>query len=105
MLPVAQFCASSALGAAAATMQDLVLPRMRGAATGAFLIGTTLLGLALGPYLAGRISTLSGSLTTGVLSLLFTAPIAIGAGIAALRLVPRAEASRETWAREAGEAI
>jgi len=82
---------SCALGAAAATTQDLVLPRMRGTATATFLIGTTLLGLALGPYLAGRISSASGSLSIGVLSLLATVPIALAAGIAAFRLVPRYE--------------
>lgn len=102
---IASICASTALGAAGATMQDLVLPRMRGTATGTFFIGTTLLGLAMGPYLAGRISTLSGSLSVGVLSLLCAAPITITAGIAAYRLVPRAEAQREVWARAAGEAI
>lgn len=105
VLPIAQVTASCALGAAAATMQDLVLPRMRGTATGTFFIGTTLLGLAMGPYLAGRVSTLTGSLSTGVLSLLLTVPITLAAGIAAFRLVPRAEANRENWAREAGEAI
>jgi MFS family permease len=97
--------ASGALGAAAATTQDLVLPRMRGTATATFFIGTTLLGLAMGPYLAGRISTLSGSLSVGMLSLLAAAPITIAAGIAAYRLVPAAEASREMRARAAGEAI
>ncbi|WP_010216177.1 spinster family MFS transporter [Sphingomonas sp. PAMC 26621] len=102
---IASICASTALGAAGATMQDLVLPRMRGTATGTFFIGTTLLGLAMGPYLAGRISTLSGSLSVGVLSLLCAAPITIAAGIAAYRLVPRAEAQREEWARAAGEDI
>ncbi|CAN5687185.1 hypothetical protein BH11PSE6_BH11PSE6_25350 [soil metagenome] len=105
MLPVAQILAASALGASAATMQDLVLPRMRGTATGTFFIGTTLLGLAMGPYLAGRVSTLSGSLSVGVLSLLVTVPITLAAAIAAYRLVPKAEANRESWAREAGEAI
>ncbi len=100
-----QLCASSALGAAAATTQDLVLPRMRGAATATFFIGTTLLGLALGPYLAGRVSTLSGSLSTGMLSLLFAVPIAVACAIAAIRLVPAAEATREARARAAGEVI
>ena len=79
-------------GGAAATTQDLVLPRMRGTATGTFFIGTTLLGLALGPYLAGRVSTLSGSLSVGMLSLLLSVPITLAAGIAAYRLVPAAEA-------------
>lgn len=105
MLFICQLTAASALGAAAASTQDLVLPRMRGTATGTFFIGTTLIGLALGPYLAGRISTLSGSLTTGLLALLAATPIALAAGIVAWRLFPAAEASREARARAAGEVI
>ena len=100
---VAQVLGSSALAAAAATTQDLVLPRMRGTATGTFFIGTTLLGLALGPYLAGRVSTLTGSLSTGVLSMLVTVPVTIIAGIIAFRTVPAAEAGREARARAFGE--
>ena len=102
---LAQLFASSALGAAGATTQDLVLPRMRGTATATFFIGTTLLGLALGPYLAGRVSTLSGSLSTGMLSLLLSVPITVAAALAAIRLVPAAEATREVRARAAGQAI
>jgi len=102
---IAQICGSCALGAAAATTQDLVLPRMRGTATGTFFIGTTLLGLAMGPYLAGRVSTLTGSLSIGMLSLLVTAPITLAAAVAAYRLVPAAEASREARARGAGEPV
>lgn len=101
----AQMLASCALGAAAATTQDLVLPRMRGTATATFFLGTTLVGLALGPYLAGRVSTLTGSLSIGVMSLLLTVPITLVAGIFAYRLVPAAEASREERARAAGEPI
>ncbi len=44
------------VGIAAATTQDLVLPRMRGAATATYFIGTTLLGLGLGPYFTGAVS-------------------------------------------------
>ena len=101
----AQITASCALGAAAATTQDLVMPRMRGTATATFFIGTTLIGLALGPYLAGRVSTLSGSLSIGMLSLLASVPLTLAAAIAAYRLVPAAEASREARARAAGEVI
>lgn len=104
-IALAQFTSALALGGAAATTQDLVLPRMRGTATGTFFIGTTLLGLALGPYLAGRVSTLSGSLSVGMLSLLLSVPITLAAGIAAYRLVPAAEATREDRARAAGEVI
>ncbi|MBH9537025.1 MULTISPECIES: MFS transporter [Novosphingopyxis] len=105
MLFPAQALASAALGAAAATTQDLVLPRMRGTATASFFIGTTLIGLALGPYLAGRVSALTSSLSTGVLSLLLTAPIALIAAIMAARLLPAAEASAQERARAAGEDI
>lgn len=105
LLPLAQLLTTTALGAAAAATQDLVLPRMRGTATAAFLIGTTLLGLAMGPYLAGRVADLTGSLATGILSLLLVTPVALGAGIAAYVLVPKAEATREERARAAGEPI
>jgi MFS family permease len=100
-----QMLAATALGAAGASTQDLVLPRMRGTATGSFFIGTTLMGLAIGPYAAGRISTLTGSLPTGVISLFAVTPIAIAAGIYAYRHYPQAEASREARARAAGEPI
>ena len=105
LLFCAQLLAATALGAAGASCQDLVLPRMRGTATGTFFIGTTLIGLALGPYLAGRISTLTGSLPLGVISLFAVTPIAVAAGIYAYRTYPLAESSREVRARAAGEVI
>lgn len=91
---------ATALGAAAATTQDLVLPRMRGTATAAFFLGTTLVGLSFGPYLVGQISDLAGGmvdgkpvgdLRTGILSLIGLAPIALGLLIHAYRAVPEAE--------------
>ncbi|MDE0933832.1 MAG: MFS transporter [Novosphingopyxis baekryungensis] len=103
MLFPAQALSSCALGAAAATTQDLVLPRMRGTATASFFIGTTLIGLALGPYLAGRVSALTESLSAGVLSLLATVPIALTAAIIAARLLPASEATARDRAAAAGE--
>lgn len=103
MMFVAQVIGSGALGAAAATTQDLVLPRMRGTATGTFFIGTTLIGLSLGPYMAGRISTITGSLSTGVLSTLLLVPVGLLAGVVAFRLVPGAERDRNARARAFGE--
>ena len=96
---------SSALGAAAATIVDLVLPRMRGTATAAFFIGTTLVGLSLGPYLAGKVSTITGDLGTGMLSLLAAAPISIIALLIAYRIVPAAAASVAQRAAAAGEPV
>lgn len=88
---VAAVGTSSALGAAAATSQDLVLPRMRGTATATFFLSTTLIGLALGPYMAGQVSTLTGNLATGILSTLVVVPISLVLLIFAYRLVPAAE--------------
>ena len=99
---VAAMFGSTALGAAAATTQDLVLPRMRGTATAAFFLGTTLVGLSFGPYLVGLISDLAGTvvggklvgdLRTGILSLVGVAPIALGLLFHAYRKVPAAEAT------------
>lgn len=93
---------AAALGAAAATTQDLVLPRMRGTATAAFFLGTTLVGLAFGPYMVGQISDLAGTivdgkpvgdLRTGILSLIGVAPIALALLVYAYRAVPQAEAT------------
>ncbi|WP_299195012.1 MFS transporter [uncultured Erythrobacter sp.] len=97
--------ASSALGGAAATTQDLVLPRMRGTATATFFLSTTLVGLALGPYMAGQVSTMTGSLSTGGLSLLVAVPIGLVLLLIAYRTVPAAEQSLLERAREAGEEV
>jgi MFS family permease len=94
---------SSALGAAAATTQDLVLPRMRGTATATFFIATTLVGLALGPYMAGYVSYLTESLRTGILSLLIVAPVSILLLLYAYKTLPKATATVIERARAAGE--
>ncbi len=96
---------SSALGAAAATTQDLVLPRMRGTATATFFLSTTLIGLALGPYAAGQVSVVTDSLSTGLLSMLAIAPIGTILLIIAYKILPKAEATRNERARAAGEDI
>ena len=96
-------CASSALGAAAATTQDLVLPRMRGTATATFFLSTTLVGLALGPYMAGQVSTMTDSLSTGGLSLLIAVPIGVTLLLIAYRTVPEAERTVLERAKAAGE--
>jgi MFS family permease len=105
---------SAALGAAAATTQDLVLPRMRGTATAVFFLATTLIGLGFGPYLVGQIADLTGSvvggkpvgdLRTGLLSLIAVAPIALALLVYAYRSVPAAEATLLDRARAAGESI
>jgi MFS family permease len=102
---LASVLGSAALGASAATTQDLVLPRMRGTATATFFISTTLVGLALGPYMAGFVSAVTGSLRTGILSLLCVAPISITLLLLAYRTLPTATATLIDRARAAGEKI
>ena len=97
--------ASSALGGAAATTQDLVLPRMRGTATATFFLSTTLVGLALGPYMAGQVSTATDSLSNGGLSLLIAVPIGVVLLFIAYRTVPDAEQTVMKRAVAAGERI
>lgn len=105
---------SAALGAAAATTQDLVLPRMRGTATAVFFLATTLIGLGFGPYIVGQVADLSGQmvngkmvgdLRTGILSLIAVAPVAMALLLYAYRAVPAAESSLLDRARAAGEVI
>lgn len=96
---------SSALGATAATTQDLVLPRMRGVATATFFLATTLVGLSLGPYMAGQVSSVTGNLATGVLSVLAGVPISATLLILAYRTLPKAEATLLERARAAGEPL
>ena len=103
-IPVALF-GSIYVGFAAATTQDLVLPRMRGAATATYFIGTTMIGLGLGPYFAGKMSMVTGDLGTGILSLLIAAPITLVCLYLVYQKLPLAEATRIERARAAGEAI
>jgi MFS family permease len=72
-----QLVTSSALGAGAAASQSLVEPRMRGVATAIYFLGTTLLGLALGPFMAGFISEATGSLAKGVIATLVVVPVGL----------------------------
>jgi MFS family permease len=61
----------------AALVQDLVLPRMRGTASAAFSLVILVVASATGPYWTGKISTLTGSLKIGILSLQVLAPLAL----------------------------
>ncbi len=97
--------ASLWVGLAGATAQDLVLPRMRGAATATFFLGTTVIGLGLGPFLGGRLSELLGSLGHAMIALALTAPLPFLCLLYVYRHLPAAEASRLDRARAAGEPV
>jgi len=103
---LAQLLSASALGAAAASSQALVLPRMRGLATATFFLATTLIGLGLGPFMAGYVSATNGDdLSLGVLSTFVAAPFGFILLVAALKLVPQAAATVVERARDAGEEV
>jgi len=101
--PLVYFVAGLLPSAAVTALQDFVLPRMYGTVGAIFLLGQTLFSMSLGPYLSGKIATVTGSLRLGVLSVLF-APM--GALIILWIVSRRAaitESSKLSWAMEAGE--
>ena len=75
--PYVSLCSALWVGAAVATLQDLVLPRMRGTAGATYVLGTSLVGLALGPYCAGKVAALTGGLATGIFSLYVVPPFTL----------------------------
>lgn len=93
------------LGPCAASIQDLVLPRMRGTATAAFFLGTTIIGLGLGPYLVGLASDVTGNLRLAMMGTAIVVPLILLCIWVAIRSVPQLEASLLDRARAAGEAV
>jgi MFS family permease len=65
------------VGSVAAAYQDYVLPRMQGTIGAIYVLANTMLGLALGPYMTGKIATLSASLHTGIFALYAVAPLTL----------------------------
>lgn len=102
--PVAHMLASAWVGAAVATLQDLVIPRMRATAGATYILGTTMVGLALGPYYAGKMSVVSGDLATGIFALYLVPPFTLIALWIASRRIADLESSKVERARAAGEA-
>ena len=108
---VAAYCAitlfaMSWAGPFAAEAMSLVMMRMRGAASAIFSLVMILMAAGIGPYWVGKISTMSGSLTTGLYSLLaFVPAAAICMLLAARRLRHETMEGRQARARAAGEAL
>ncbi|HEY0958916.1 MAG TPA: MFS transporter [Novosphingobium sp.] len=86
-------CMSATLGGASGTIVNIVPPTLRGTAAAAFLLGTNLIGLALGPYAAGRLSAAFGDLGLGLTALTAAWPLTLIALVAAFRGLPRSAAS------------
>ena len=93
-------------GGIAAMIQDLVLPRMRGAAAACHSLVAIVVSAGIGPYWAGKVSKMTGSLSTGILSILVLAPIAYAIlWIGAKQLRHETPAKRLMRAAAAGEMI
>lgn len=103
LIPVFAFTAYMWIGSAVATIQDCVLPRMRGTAGAMFLLAVSMLGLALGPYSIGKVSAVTGSLRTGLMSVLVMMPVAVLLLWLAARHIGTAEEGLAARARAAGE--
>jgi MFS family permease len=101
--PVVYLLSSMWIGSAVAAYQDLVLPRMRGISGSTYLLGATMIGLALGPYVTGKVATVTGSLQAGVFTLFLVAPLSLLLLGLTARWAPGLEASKFDRARRAGE--
>lgn len=99
------------VGAAASTVNDLVLPRMRASASAYYILMNTFIGLALGPFVIGQLSdgyTRAGAeaaeaLRSGMSTSLLVLIVAVLALFAATRYLPREQASRDARAAALGE--
>jgi MFS family permease len=92
------------IGVGAATVQDLVLPRMRATTSAFYILIITFIGFALGPYSLGKLSDAVGDLGLA-LRLGFAANgLALVFLLLAMRHLARDEASVRERARLAGEA-
>jgi len=101
LVPYIQVTGSCWVGASVATLQDLVLPRMRATAGATAILGTSMIGLALGPYVAGTVAKASGSLVTGIAALYVVPPITLFILWWASRRMEHLEATREERAKAA----
>jgi hypothetical protein len=103
--PLAHMLSAAWVGAAVATLQDLVLPRMRATAGATYILGTTMVGLALGPYFAGKMADVMKSLSAGIFFLYIVPPFTLVALWLASRRIGELETSKVERARAAGEVI
>ncbi len=93
-------------GPFAAEALGLVMVRMRATASAIFSLVMILIAAGIGPYWVGKISAMSGSLTTGLYSLLAFVPIALLLLVmAARRLQHETPEGRQARARAAGEPV
>jgi MFS family permease len=101
LFAVAQVFAALWLGAGSSTVQDLVLPHMRARASAVFLLFVTIIGLALGPYVVGRLSDLWGSLRLAFMAATLSNVVAFALFVMASKTIARDEETRHIRAAAA----
>lgn len=94
LFSVAQVFAALWFGAGISTVQDLVLPHMRARASAIFLLFVTIVGLALGPYVVGRLSDLWGDLRLAFMAATSSNVVAFILFVTASRTIARDEETR-----------
>ena len=101
------------VGIPSATATDLVMPRMRAVATAYFLLMNTFIGLALGPYMIGRLSdglmamgqSDAGALRSAIALALLIFAFTTVFLLLAMRYLPREEGNRLERAAALGESV
>lgn len=101
--PLIYFFIGSIVGGAVTGLQDMVLPRMYGTIGAIFLVGQTLIGISLGPYVSGKIATVTGSLQIGMISILASSVLGLVILLYVGRHTAYVESNKLKWAAEAGE--
>lgn len=110
--PIVYMFSNMWIGSCVATYQDCVLPRMRGTVGATYLLGSTMVGLALGPYGTGKVADyaerIAGmdpahALRAGVFSSYALVPLTLVLLWLLARRVEQTEATKFERARAAGE--
>ena len=93
------------VGAGAATVTELVYPRMRATASAAYLLVVTFIGLAMGPWTIGRMSVALGDLRAAMLLAFAMNLVAAAFLVAAARHLAADEAALRRRARAPGAPV
>ncbi|CAG9247931.1 MFS transporter [Paraburkholderia unamae] len=99
----AQMTGTVWFGAASATVQGLVAPRLRGTAIAVQWLVVNLIGLGIGPYCVGLVGDVTGDLRIGMLGALVLIPASLVFYFKAARLLPDAERLFHSVAARSGD--
>ena len=78
---------------------------MRATAGATYILGTTMVGLALGPYYAGKVADVAQSLSAGIFALYAVPPFTLLALWLGSREIAELEATKIERARAVGEPV